>query len=119
MPQHTRAPPQTATAHPPSPCQPAQDAFCAGPCGHLCCVHCATKYVRSALGDVGNHVGGGGLRCVFHSWPGGDGACAGILEPAALKTLVGRPADAAAVAAAAAAFSTRARLRAEAVVRSN
>ena len=77
----------------------------------MCCVACAVQYVRAALGDVGNNVTGEGLRCLFHSMLGGAGggeACPGILEPFALKLLVGRYSggQVTAMAEAAAAFST-------------
>ena len=78
----------------------------------MCCVACAVQYVRAALGDVGNNVTGQGLRCLFHSMLGSAGgeACRGILEPSALKLLVGRNSggQVTAMAEAAAAFSTSA-----------
>jgi len=78
----------------------------------MCCVACAVQYVRAALGDVGNNVTGQGLRCLFHSMLGSAGgeACPGILEPSALKLLVGRNSggQVTAMAEAAAAFSTSA-----------
>jgi len=64
----------------------ASDLAALGACGHQLCTTCSVGYVRSALGDVAEHVRAGGLRCPLHY-----AGCASTVTLAVISRLVSRP----------------------------